>query len=65
MDKFREPTGDECGANAKVFEDDLRVGHAIWYPQMGGYVGKAFIMNSGNGFAWATCRNFCLTLIGC
>lgn len=36
-----EPTADQCSARAKVFEDDVTVGYAVWYPQMGGYVGKA------------------------
>lgn len=40
----REPTADECEQHAKVFEDEDRVGHAIWYPQMGGYVGKAVVV---------------------
>ena len=36
-----EPTGDQCTEHAKVFETETKVGYAIWYPQMGGYVGKA------------------------
>ncbi len=38
---IKEPTGDQCTNNEKVFEDKHRIGYAIWYPQMGGYVGKA------------------------
>lgn len=37
----REPTSEECEANAKVFEDEKSVGYAVWYPQMGGYSGRA------------------------
>ena len=36
-----EPTADQCIGHAQVYEDDQYVGYAIWYPQMGGYVGKA------------------------
>jgi hypothetical protein len=39
--KMREPTWDQCTANDKVYDGDGVVGYAIWYPQMGGYVGKA------------------------
>ena len=37
---MKEPTGDQCTKKEKVFEDEDRVGYAVWYPQMGGYVGK-------------------------
>src|SRR3990172_2007725 len=40
-EEIKEPTSDQCSAQAKVYEDDHQVGYAIWYPQMGGYVGKA------------------------
>jgi len=36
-----EPTVEQCSENAAVYEDDRRVGYAIFYPQMGGYCGKA------------------------
>ena len=39
-----EPTADQCSKHAKVYEDDERRGYAIWYPSMGGYVGKAVAM---------------------
>lgn len=39
-----EPTSDECNARARVFENDHVVGYAMWYPQMGGYGGKALAM---------------------
>lgn len=35
-----EPTSDECNKHARVFETAAQFGHAIWYPQMGGYCGK-------------------------
>lgn len=41
MSRPTEPTGDQCNKRLKVYEDEYRVGYAIWYPQMGGYVGKA------------------------
>lgn len=37
----KEPTGDQCDCHEQVFEADDKVGYAIWYPQMGGYIGKA------------------------
>lgn len=37
----KEPTSEQCTKNEKVFEDEHKVGYAIWYPQMGGYVGMA------------------------
>lgn len=37
----KEPTGEQCSANCEVFRRAGKVGYAIWYPQMGGYVGKA------------------------
>lgn len=39
-----EPTSKQCESNAKVFEDEREIGYAIWYPQMGGYVGKAVVL---------------------
>jgi len=36
-----EPTGKQCDKHARVYEDETKIGYAIWYPQMGGYVGKA------------------------
>lgn len=39
--ELQEPTCEQCSANEKVFEDDHTVSYAIWYPQMGGYVGRA------------------------
>ena len=36
---FREPTADECSANAQLGPELW----ASWYPQMGGYGGKAVL----------------------
>lgn len=44
----REPTSDECTANATVLEDERRLGFACWYPQMGGYVGKCVVLVEKN-----------------
>ena len=38
------PTSEQCTAKAKVWEDNDRIGYAIWYPQMGGYVGAAIAL---------------------
>ena len=37
---MNEPTAEQCSAGAQV-EVDSRLGIALWWPQMGGYVGKA------------------------
>jgi hypothetical protein len=55
----REPTADECSSRALIHEDEAAWYYALWYPQMGGYVGKAVAeiakqrveMNDG----WVTC----------
>jgi hypothetical protein len=39
--KIKEPTSEQCSNKEQVFEDETKVGYAIWYPQMGGYIGKA------------------------
>lgn len=38
---IKAPSGKQCNNHEKVYEDENQVGYAIWYPQMGGYVGKA------------------------
>lgn len=38
---IKEPTAEQCLNKEKVFENETRIAYAIWYPQMGGYVGKA------------------------
>jgi len=53
--KFREPTGDECNVNAPIVADDGTQGRAMWYPQMGGYVGRAIAYSDDgcvNVFVW-------------
>ena len=42
-DWMREPTPKQCSAHERVYEDDEMIAHAVWYPQMGGYVGKAVV----------------------
>lgn len=42
--KIQEPTGDQCNENAKLFETETQVAYAIWYPTMGGYVGKCVVV---------------------
>ncbi len=39
--RIKEPTAEQCTQNEKVFENDDTIGYAIWFPQMGGYVGKS------------------------
>ena len=41
---FTEPTAEQCSAHEKVFECESRIGYAIWYPQMGGYGGRAITL---------------------
>jgi hypothetical protein len=50
-----EPTGEQCNQNLKVFEDGQQIGYAIWYPQMGGYVGKAVVIVPKNPDALDFC----------
>jgi len=38
---MEEPTSDQCSNKDVVFEGNNEVGIACWYPQMGGYTGKA------------------------
>lgn len=47
-----EPTSDQCDRQEHfVFEDQPHV--ALWYPQMGGYVGKCVVSLAGPCFeAW-------------
>lgn len=44
MSEYREPTSDECTNNAEVELREGVKGFAIWYPQMGGYTGRAVIV---------------------
>lgn len=42
-----EPTGEQCNTNATMPDGTT----AAWYPQMGGYVGKAVARHDGHGCA--------------
>ena len=37
----KEPTGEQCSNCELVFSDESNEYYACWYPQMGGYFGKA------------------------
>lgn len=39
--KPKEPTGEDCADLKEVWRDGREVAHALWFPQMGGYWGKA------------------------
>jgi hypothetical protein len=41
---MRMPTTQECTDHAAVDAGDGRVGFAVWYPQMGGYVARAVVV---------------------
>ena len=41
---IKEPTADQCSDNDLVYQDENQIGYACWYPQMGGYVGKAIAL---------------------
>jgi hypothetical protein len=41
----REPTSEQCGQNAETMLPDGRRAMACWYPQMGGYVGRALMVD--------------------
>lgn len=49
-----EPTAEMCTAGTRITMTDGRKGYATWYPQMGGYVGKAVVAidNSGHFDVW-------------
>jgi hypothetical protein len=40
------PTAEQCAANAEI-PGDIQTGYACWYPQVGGYVGKAIAFPAG------------------
>ena len=46
---MREPTAEQCDANALLREDENHLYYAMWYPQMGGYVGKAEVQIAKDG----------------
>ena len=43
-----EPTAEQCSAHALIREDDNYRYYAMWYPQMGGYSGKAEVKIAKN-----------------
>ena len=57
MNELREPTADECESKALIAENETHVFYACWYPQMGGYVGRAVIeiqkgLDCFNAYVW-------------
>lgn len=56
MNHPHEPTPEQCSANARLPAFDDRPAFACWYPQMGGYVGKAVVVVGEGGcfdaFVW-------------
>ena len=44
-----EPSSDQCNAKARGLWGSRPV-MALWYPQMGGYVGKALVVEEGDCF---------------
>lgn len=56
MNVPKEPTVDECSNNAMLFDNDNSIAYALWYPQMGGYVGKAVaVMCKSDGVCVDAC----------
>lgn len=47
---LKKPTAEQCSTGALVPVGDGRTGMAIWYPQMGGYVGAAVVVAQGGCF---------------
>lgn len=45
--EIRQPSADECNANARIDVGGERLAFAAWYPQMGGY-GALCVVVSGN-----------------
>lgn len=57
-----EPTPEQCSEFAKVFDNGEFHGFAIWYPQMGGYCGKAIavIEKSWTEYENGSCEGGCV-----
>lgn len=48
-----EPTSEQCDACARLGNFNSKPSYACWYPQMGGYVGKAVVVVDSPCFeAW-------------
>lgn len=41
--QYEEPTAEQCSQEATICEDEESIAFACWYPQMGGYAGKAIV----------------------
>ena len=48
MHEVKEPTTDQCSEEQKVYESEHKVGFALWFPQLGGYHGKAVALFDKN-----------------
>ena len=44
----KPPTGHQCDNNAVLHKEGSSVFMALWYPQMGGYIGKAIAQVYGD-----------------
>lgn len=44
-----EPTSQQCTDKARLTLDDGRPAHAIWWPKMGGYGGRALVVGHTGG----------------
>jgi len=56
---MKEPTGEQCNNNDKVFDENGKIGYAVWYPQMGGYAGKAVAIFDKEWGESSDGRGFC------
>jgi hypothetical protein len=41
--ELNEPTSEECLQRKIIYQDDIEILWATYYPQMGGYIGKAIV----------------------
>lgn len=48
MLQISEPTSEQCSQCLPVGENETHIAFAIWYPQMGGYVGRAVVVLEKN-----------------
>lgn len=47
---LQQPTSEQATSKAEVILADGRKGYCCWYPQMGGYVGIAIVIPTGDCF---------------
>lgn len=61
----KEPTAEQCSQHALVHENEHKLVYAIWYPQMGGYVGKAlaFIDKGWKEFPHGATEGGCIDVL--